>query len=346
MQRPLFGTCRDGASEVDADHFGVEGYCTCPASGGCYTPDVRPELIQVLTAVEGLDFPDFPHKVPIGPFPEAVRTIPGDSHLPFRIGPLGPVLATRYTQIGGLRPKSKVIDAAKVAMWRQKRGIPGPTRLVLIQETKDEELESLFPATLWPGFFPALAMLGNTVLVSPGYSVYDDGTMCEWLQLLNLKRSIFFAYQANLHGLPCIPCIGWNKNRPMDLERLAEWLRRQGDKVTHLAVNAQTGGNELWAALVNGMAFLESATGRTYHWLVVGGTDPLRHVYGRLPKERVTHLSAAVPMNTLMHRLIGQKGTNDLEPNELLRQNIEREDWRRIVFAIMADQSVSGVTVR
>ena len=51
-------------------------------------------------------------------------------------------------------------------------------------------------------------------------------------------------------------------------------------------------------------------------------------------------------MNTLMHRLIGQKGTNDLEPNELLRQNIEREDWRRIVFAIMADQSVSGVTVR
>lgn len=327
MQRPLFGTCRDGASQVDSDHFGVEGYCTCPASGGCYTPGARPELIQVLTAVEGLGFPDLPHKVPIGPFPEAVRTIPGDSPLSFRIGPLGPVIGTRYTQIGGLR--LKMIDIAKVAAWRSKRGIPDYKRVVLMQETKDKVLESLFPATLRPEFFPALAQIGNVVLVSPGYSVYDNGTMCEWLQLLNVKRSIFFAYQANLYGLPCIPCIGWNKNRPRDLERLAEWLQRQGDKVTHLAVNAQTGGNELWAALVNGMAFLENATGRTYHWLVVGGTDPLRNVYMRLPRERITHVSAAVPTYTLKHRLISQKGTNDLKPNELLRQNIEREDWRR-----------------
>lgn len=341
MQRLLFWSCRDAAPEIVSDHFGVTGDCTCPASGGCYTPGARPELIQVLTAVEGLEFPDLPNKVPIGAFPEAVRTIPGDSPLPFRIGPLGPVIATRYTQIGGLR--SKVIDAAKVLAWRKKRGVPDHKRVVLIQETKDKALESLFPATLRPEFFPTLAKFGNVVLVSPGYSVYDDGTMCEWLQLLNLKRSIFFAYLANLYGLPCIPCIGWNRNRLRDLERLAEWLNRQGDKVTHLAVNAQTGGAELWGALAEGMAFLEATTGRSYHWLIVGGTDPLHVIYRHVPKDRITHVSAAVPTYTLKHRLLGQRQTNDLPPRELLLQNIEREDWRRDMAAMMAQQPSRGV---
>lgn len=344
MQHLLFGSCREGAPEVIADHFGILGQCGCPALGGCYTPLNRPELIQVFTSVDGLEFPDFPNKIDIGAFPESVRTIPGDSPLPFGLRALGSTIATRYTQIGGLR--SKVIDFAKVAGWRRRRNIPDHKKVLLIQEAKDKTLESLFPATLRPEFFPAVAKLGNVVLVSPGYSVYDNGVMCEWLQLLNLKRSIFFAYLANLHGIPCIPCIGWNRHRRRDLERLAEWLVRQGDKVTHLAVNAQTGGAELWGALAEGMAFLEAATGRSYHWLIVGGTDPLHVIYAHIPKSRITHVSAAVPTYTLKHRLLGQKQTNDLPPNELLRQNIEREDWRRDVAAMMANQPRREIRLR
>jgi hypothetical protein len=190
------------------------------------------------------------------------------------------VIATRYTEVGGILS----LNVEKVAGWRKKRDIPASKRVLLIQETKDKDLESLFPATLRSEFFPTLARLRKIILVSPGHSVYDDGTMCEWLQLLNLKRSIFFTYMANLHGIPCVTCIGWNRHRRRDLERLAEWLLRQGDKVTHLAVNAQTGGPELWGALIEGMCYLEATTGRSYHWLIVGGTDTLPVVYARFPK--------------------------------------------------------------
>jgi hypothetical protein len=341
MERRLF-SCRDAEPVMVSDHFGLIGDTYCPLEqGGCYTPAHRPQLLQVYTAVEGLEFPDLPYKIPIPPLPEAVATIPGDSPLPFRLGPLGPAVATRYTQIGGLR--SNPIRAEKVAGWRNRRNVGAHKRLILLQESGDTALESLFPATLRPEFFPAIAKLRDVVLVSPGYSVYDDGTMCEWLQLLNLKRSIFFVYLANLAGLPCIPCIGWHKDRLRDLQRLAAWLTRQGDKVTHLAANAQTGGDTLWAALAEGMTYLEEATGRTYHWMMCGGTDPLHVIYRRFPVGRMTHVSAAVPTYTLKHRLLGQKATNDLKPDELLRQNLERQEWRRAVAAMMPGQAAKEI---
>ncbi len=324
--------CRSAESQVAVERYGLIGDCTC--IDGCYTPSQHPQLIEVYSAVEGLEFPDLPNHVPILPLPGAIRTIPGDSPLPFRVGPLGPVLATRYTQIGGLR--EKVIDFQKLKGWRKRRNVPDHKGLLLIQESSDKVLESLFPATLNPDFFRAISTLGNVVLMSPGYSVYDNGKFCEWLQLLNMKRSLFFAYMANLAGLPCIPCIGWHRHRPRDLERLAEWLNRQGDKVTHLAVNAQTGSTELWGDLAAGMAYLEQATGRKYQWLVCGGTDALGVLYRRFPSSRITHVSAAVSTYTLKHRLLGQRATNDLPPNELLRQNIEREESRQELAVMLA----------
>ncbi|MHB8637593.1 MAG: hypothetical protein ACYC96_14080 [Fimbriimonadaceae bacterium] len=341
MNATCLFNCRCAARESEVERFGLVGdtYCV-PDSAMCFGPANRPSIVGVLTTIDGLDFPDLPNDVQIPYLPEAIRTIPGDSPLPFGIGPLGRALATRYTQIGGLR--QAVPNIGKLASWRKTRGIPDRKRLLLIQESGDEMLESLFPVTMRPEFFPAIAALGDVVLVSPGYSVYDDGSMCEWLQLINLKRSIFFTYLANVAGLPCIPCIGWHQDRRRDLDRLAEWLNRQGGKVTHLAVNAQTGGSALWAALSFGMKYLEAVTGRSFHWLVCGGTAPLSTIYRHLPSSRITHISAAVPTYTLQHRLIGQNCTSDLAPNELLLQNLEREDWRRSVASLHANEHSSN----
>ncbi len=344
MQQALFDSCRHSVAEATAEHFGILGHSACPAAGGCYIPEQRPELTSIFMAVEGLEFPDFRNKISIGDLPKVVRTIPGDSPLPFDVGLLDPMVATRYTQIGGLRTKK--IDFGKVSGWPMKRRVPDHIRVLLLQESKDKLLESLSIATLRQEFFPALAKLGNVVLVSPGYSVYDIGVMCEWLQLLNMKRSIFFAYLANLYSLPCIPCIAWNRHRPRDLERLADWLARQGDKVTHLAVNAQTGGPLLWDALSHGMAYLEEATGRTYHWLVIGGTSSVSVVYSWFPENRVTLVSASVATYTLKHRLIGQSKTSDLSADELLRQNIEREDWRREVAGMVRPDYTTGIRLQ
>ncbi|MBX3440679.1 MAG: hypothetical protein KF861_24525, partial [Planctomycetaceae bacterium] len=121
--------CRCSESQAAVDCYGLIGDASC--INGCYTPSQRPELIPVYSAVEGLDFPDLPNKIAVPPLPRVIRTIPGDSPLPFRLGPLGPVVATRYTQIGGLR--EKVIDFQKIKGWRKRRNLPDHMGLLLIQ---------------------------------------------------------------------------------------------------------------------------------------------------------------------------------------------------------------------
>jgi hypothetical protein len=344
-QRTLDGFNCCSAAPKESERYGLIGDSYCdPGQGGCYSPAQRPELLQVFASIGGLDFPDLTNRIAIPELPVSIQTIRGDSSPRFQSSLLGPVIATRYTEIGGLRLKP--IDAARVAAWRVKRNIPIHRGILLHQEDVDDRLESLFPATLRPGFFAAIADIGNVLLVSPGYSIYDNHKMCEWLQLLNLKRSIHFAYLANRAGLPCIPCIGWHKDRVRDLERLSEWLSRQGDKVTHLAVNAQTGGADLWALLVQGMTYIENATGRRYRWVVFGGTDVLPVIFSHFHTSRVIHVSAGVVAYTVRHRLLGQRSPNDLQPDELLRQNLAFEAGRRSDAALLAEQAHLRVSVK
>lgn len=331
-------SCRDQVPPEVADDLGMTGkhYCD-PNSETCCCQRSNPGIQRILVAVNGLQFEDLPNKVPIPLLPNAISTIPGDDgKLPFGTRQFGPALATRYTQIRGLLSGKPELAED----WRKLRYVPDHRLVLVHQETGDDKLESLFPATLRPAFFPAIKKVGNVVLVSPGYSVYDDGSMCEMHQDINLKRSLAFAVEANRAGISCIPSIGWDKNRPRQLERIAEWLERQGDKVTHLAVNAQMGSEALWADLASGMLYLEKFTGRRYFWLVFGGADALRVVYRRIHPTRVVHVSAAVPTYTLKHRLLGEKGTNDLPAEELLRQNLERESVQRDVAAIMAAKDI------
>lgn len=340
MQPVLFWGCRDSVPEAVANYYGILGHHICPAKGGCYLPNLHPEVYEMLSAIESLEFPNLENWVPIGQIPELIRTVPGDYTLPFRISALGSTVATKYTEIGGLR--SRTIDNNKIKCWRSARRISQETRVLLLEESKDRMLEALSPATFNPMFFPSLAGIGNVVLVSPGYSVYDDGSMCEWLQLLNMTRSIHFAYMANQYGLPCVPCIGWNRFRSRDLERLAEWLIRQGEKVTHLAVNAQTGGEQLWSPLADGMYYLESKTRMQYHWVVFGGTNSLHVISSKLPSSRISLVSSAVPTYTLKHRPIGQKATVDIPQELLVMKNIELERQRREIALTGAECNIGA----
>lgn len=171
------------------------------------------------------------------------------------------------------------------------------TTVLLHQESLDFWQEKLALASERPGYFQRIGDIGNPlVYVAPGFSVYDDGTMCPVGQVLNLRRSLLAAARANAAGLPTVPTIGWCRDRPSDITFIAGWLRRQGDKVTTIAVNAQTARRNmsLTMSLGQGMLEIESQANSKYRWLVFGGRKRIGLLAQLLPRERMVQIARPI----------------------------------------------------
>jgi hypothetical protein len=166
--------------------------------------------------------------------------------------------------------------------------------VLLHQESLDGAQERLGLALQNPDFFELVKAIGGPIaFVSPGYSVYDDGSMCPIRQVQNMYRSLYEAAKANRAGLPSIPLLSWNSGRAEDLDFLAEWLLRQGPKVPVVAVNAQTGTNTdaLAIALGTGMAQLERMIHRRYKWLVFGGRRKVEVIAQFIKRRQIVQVS-------------------------------------------------------
>lgn len=197
-------------------------------------------------------------------------------------------VAAKLLDVGGYLSN----NFSKVRNWRKHYGVSSSYPILLHQESHDPLQERLWLRLREPEAFTILDQLGSYVLVTPGYSVYDDGSMCEVRQTLNIRRSLRDAARANQAGVPAIPTIGWNRHRNADLQFLGEWCKRQGNLLNMIAVNAQTGslGKET-AALIAGMTQLEETAGRTYSWVVFGGRRRIEQISEFIPRHRLVQIA-------------------------------------------------------
>lgn len=199
------------------------------------------------------------------------------------------VVAAKMSDIGGILSANPL----KLAVWRQTYGVFDST-LLLHQESLDQLQDRFGRALQQKRFFDLVKVLGGRlVFISPGYSVYDDGTMCPLRQVLNLRRSLLEAARANRAGFASIPTLGWSSQRAEDLDFVATWLRRQNGKVRVLAINAQTGksSDSLALALGAGMREIENRTGLSYRWVVFGGRRRVDLISEFIPRNRITQVS-------------------------------------------------------
>jgi len=199
-------------------------------------------------------------------------------------------VAAKLTDIGGILSSNE----RKLISWRTTYGIGFKANLLVHQESLDRLQDRLSLALEEASAFELIKWLGDPIIfVSPGYSVYDDGSMCPIRQVLNIRRSLLEAAKANRAGLPSIPSLGWNSNRQEDIDFLAGWLVRQEGKVRTVAVNAQTGTSTNTLALVlgSGMAEIERRSGRKFHWIVFGGRRKIELISEFIPRSRISQVS-------------------------------------------------------
>lgn len=201
----------------------------------------------------------------------------------------GLMLATKASNIGGILS----LNQEKLRAWRTKYGIRNHCWLLIHQESRDHLQDRLSEKTKDSRFLSVLRAVGlRTVFITPGYSVYDDGTMCPVRQVLNIRRSLREAAWANQNGFPAVPTIGWNSHRSTDLEYLASWATKQGEFLTTLAVNAQTGTNSdaLTTKLAEGIVEIERLSSRQFQWIVFGGRRRIEILSGFIPRHRLVQI--------------------------------------------------------
>lgn len=281
--------CRDMVPLCDAERLGLSGEHACnPEHPWCAAPSLQDRAHREWVECSIPGNLDFSNAIPFPRLPACIWNLSAREKLPHRGGHR--VIAAKLTDIGGILSK----NGPKLAAWRRSYGISLKTTLLLHQESLDRLQERLGIAAGDEDFFDHLRLLrGRIVFVSPGYSVYDDGSMCPVRQVLNMRRSLLEAAKANCAGIPAIPTLGWHALRPEDLEFLADWLKRQGGKVRALAVNAQTGtsSNALGLVLGSGMAEIERMTERSYRWVVFGGRKKIGAICEFVPRCRITQVS-------------------------------------------------------
>lgn len=281
--------CRDMVASSEADSLEIGGDHACNSDDDwCGSPYLSESAFaewKECTDPEKLDFiepqglPSLPPCVPNLMAREKVGAF--DSRL---------MLATKATNIGGILSSNN----AKLLAWRTRYGISNRCWLLIHQESRDQYQERLAMLTPNPHFFDNLRSLGKRVIfVTPGFSVYDDGTMCPLRQVLNIRRSLLEAARANRNGYASVPTIGWNSNRQSDLVFLSNWASRQTHLLTTLAVNAQTGTatDSLTIELGKGMAEIERRSDRTFQWIVFGGRRRIEVLAESIPRERMIQVA-------------------------------------------------------
>lgn len=198
------------------------------------------------------------------------------------------VIAVKATDMGGLVSR----DSFLLRTWRERYEVPPQTILLVHQESRDERQGRLYPMIQDGSALELINSLGNVAFIPPGLSVYDDGTMCPLRQVLHMRLSLMLAAKSSQLGLDTVPVFGWNHSRIQDIEFLAQWCQRQGDKLQVIAVNAQTGSlrHEL-RHLALGMVEIERKVQRQYRWIVFGGLRRIESLAEFIPRHRIIQVS-------------------------------------------------------
>lgn len=280
--------CCDMILRSEASRHGLESGCACNANDpGCGAPDNSGRaLLEWNECADDtdLDFA-FDQRFPLDAacVPNLMAREPASIYAPYR------VLAAKATDIGGIVSDQPGL----VRRWRVRYGVGRRTWLLVHQESRDKFQEKLWERLRASDSFDIFRNLGSRVVfVAPGFSVYDDGTMCEVRQVLNLRRSLLEAARANRAGLISVPTIGWNAKREQDIAFLSAWCERQGSRLSAIAVNAQTGtlSREL-ILLASGMARIEAATHREYMWIAYGGRQRIERLTEFIPRHRLIQVA-------------------------------------------------------
>ncbi|RYG98323.1 MAG: hypothetical protein EON58_07470 [Alphaproteobacteria bacterium] len=235
----------------------------------------------------------------------------------------GAHLAVKYTDIDGLVAG----DLDKVMKWRRRYGIAPDQLLILHQESRDDLLERLYRATRKASFWFLLSLLGPCILIAPGYSVYDDGSMCRVHQKYNMARSARFVYEAASHGFDLVPALGWD--RQSDLSQHSAWLRGSESKV--IAINAQT-GLRLIPDLVDGMLQIERDLDQQVEWIVFGGRKGVQRIVREgIDSQRIIHVASQPLRYAMFHRqLTKDRSTVDDTVESLVKTNSHiQERWHQ-----------------
>ena len=284
----LFGlACYDQINQADADRFQIPNGISCKYKE-CGAPSNSESAREQWERCWDDSALDFLKESPRVILPPCVPNLMAREVLPAfaRYN----VIAAKITDIGGFLS----FNPSKLDKWRQRYGIPRRTTVLIHQESLDKVQEKIASVIESGKFFDLARRLGsNLIFGAPGYSVYDDDSMCPIKQVANLRTSLLPAALANRAGLLSIPTIGWNKSRPRDIEFIAEWLRRQGSKVNTLAVNAQTGthSTKLCEELTEGILEIERQASREFHWVVFGGRKRIETIVQAIPRDRITQVS-------------------------------------------------------
>jgi len=281
----MFPKCADTFKLSEQKEFGVEPEATCDVKEVCCR--TLPGWLEIVanTGSGGYRFRTTTNVVKMPCLPSFICAIDGDQgHRPYMEAVKDRTWAVKFQRaIAG-----DLNNTGRLKHWRHRQGIPEGKRLVLHQESDDADLERFHKKTLHPNFFSILRASPNTICVSPGYSVYDDGSMCRHQQLLNMKRSFDFFILASDNGVPCIPCLGWNLRE--DLSRIAQWINAH-PKLCYVAINAQTLRRDQFTKLCRDMTDVERDS-RPLRWVVFGGRRVVEHLNGCGFNKRLTLITA------------------------------------------------------
>ncbi|MBS1718852.1 MAG: hypothetical protein JST35_00225 [Armatimonadetes bacterium] len=259
-----------------------------------FTPDLfyssedfnfrHPEFCRAVEEVGGLEFKPLGERPRIGVLPELIPTLPSPSaaRLLQSVGP-DELFAARFQTIrsGGRRT---IPSSGPVINFHERSS----GAYLVHGEWKDKTQLSLL-TTAKSG---RLIVDPQAILVPPIFSVYTDGTQLRELQLLNLKRSLYFAELMSAAGYTVIPGIGVANDT--DVGRLVEWMHASTPKVTHLAMNCQMGPKAL-RAVVRDAAKICKESSLPVHFVLFGPSSrtSFAQVYEHLPPERVTFVTQA-----------------------------------------------------
>ncbi|MES2460832.1 MAG: hypothetical protein V4671_09620 [Armatimonadota bacterium] len=301
------GCCSETFRGIDARNFGVEPDLLCANVQNCCGR--RTDWPVVLERTLGYTLPRAGTIADVPDLPNVIHSFKGDmSHIPY-IGALeGMVWAMRYSRALAGTLKS----TTRLSEWMRNQKLSTEKLVLFHQETRDKDLERLFKRTFLPNFFPTVGAVSNCLMVSPGYSVYDNGSMCRHHQLYNLWRSIDFFVRACDHGIPCVPSLGWNLK--VDLERIAEWLNLH-PSLRYVAINCQTIRQNQFGDIADALSYIESMS-RELRWVVFGGPKIIEYLSARGFGERL-HLV------TTRHVEATKAGTN-LDASHYVQDRRER----------------------
>lgn len=308
LQLSLFkDNCAQCMSKDKIEHLGVESSRECEGTNCINGHGVKFKFVNRICE-------PLPITNTLVHIPELPRVI--DSLRNGRVSPeilklSDGALGYLYTNVQGLRSKS---SEWQISRFRKNKSIPSKYTMVFHQESKDHLLEKVFLPSFRSYFFDSLDLIGNCVLVSPGYAVYSDGTMCRYHQLYNLWRSIDFYVRATDAGLPCIPSIGWSEKT--DLIRISKWLNLH-PFITHLSVNMQTYNSlEKLKSVVSDIRFIESQT-RKFSWVVFGNISAVKAFSGYDFSNRL-HIATSSHIQSGRSLVVGSNKSRGIE---LAREN-------------------------